>query len=123
MILELFGFFILMCFILIYLGFYTDIKVIALLGFSGLFLLGMLLQGGTIDAKSGSTETYTYMCLDCIGNSMPEQLGNTSVIATTTSTNNYTAITDNTSKWLGRWLAIISILAFILVIISNKGAK
>lgn len=65
MIIEVFGLFLLVCFILIFLGFYTQIKVIALISFVGIFLLGLVLQGGHVNYVYGATQTNSYMCTIC----------------------------------------------------------
>jgi hypothetical protein len=103
MILEVFITFIVICFVLIFLGFYTQIKVTALVGFIGLFLIGLMLQASSVTSQNGLTETVT---------------GNVTV-----TTYNYTSLNDSTTLWLGRWLAISSALGFILTIISNKNTE
>jgi len=127
MILEVFMCFIIICFIMIFLGFYTQIKVVSLIAFVGIFLLGLVLQGGLVEAQSSFTTSNTYMCSACNGYSIPALAGdNSTALLTSTSISiNYTPINDTTTLWLGRWLAFAGALGFILTIISNsgKGAK
>ena len=127
MILEVFIVFLTICFVLIFLGFYTDIKVTALIGFVGLFLLGLVLQAGNVTAQDSFVTANTYMCSACVGNSIPALAGenSTALLTSTTITINYVALTDATTMWLGRWLAFAGALGFILTIVSNtnNGAK
>ena len=96
MILEVFIIFLVICFVLIFLGFYTDIKVIALIGFVGLFLLGLSLQSSNLVVQSGLNVSVTQVLY------------------------NYDVVNDTFTLWLGRWLAFAGALGFILTIISNK---
>lgn len=99
MILEVFIAFVIICFVLIFIGFYTQIRVVALIGFTGLFLLGLVLQAGSVTAQNGAT------------------------ISPTSVTYNYSSLDDATTLWLGRWLAFAGALGFILTITSNKDSR
>lgn len=46
--------------------------------------------------------------------------GNTTYIASSSLTYDYRIISDSISRWVGRWLAIVSVLGMILVFISNR---
>jgi hypothetical protein len=188
MIFELFIAFVFLALAFIVIGFYTQIKVLALFGFTTIFLLGLTINLSGITYKTGSTENYTYTCtvcgtpattnnsctgtpFDCITH---DSLGicylyggcawnetanacegtpslcsayieinscemngcnftttttngtagiNQTVITSTTTADNYTALNDNASLWVGRWLMIIAVLGFTLVIISNRARE
>lgn len=100
MILDLFIVLMALCVILVILGFWIDIKVLSLIGVFGMFLLSLLLQGGTITYENGINIT---------------TVGLTDVV-----TYNMEYINDSTSIWIGRYLAFASAVGFILVIISNR---
>lgn len=169
---ELFILFLAISFILIFLGFYSNIKALALVGLVGLFLLGMLLQSGHVTQSNGYIEINHPACSECGGDRIPlyrnttieydnyttteinttnpdnrtenitinvtvnnpynitttefigyenvNGTGNYTYIASTEVHTEYESIKDTTSKWFGRWLAIVSVLAFVLVIVSNK---
>lgn len=108
--------------VFIFLGYYTkpQITVLAILGFATLFFMGLVLQFDGVEQRVGSVDTYSYMCIDCVGNSIPDLVGNYSVVATVTTAFDYDVISDSTSKWIGRWLSIVSALGVALVFTSNK---
>jgi hypothetical protein len=122
MIFELFLAFTVVSCILIFLSYYTkpEIKILAVLGFATLFFLGLLLQFNGVSVRNGSNNAYSYMCSTCSGSSVPSLPGNTTVIASITESYNYDVISDSTSKWIGRWLAIVSALGVALVLASNR---
>jgi hypothetical protein len=121
MIFELFLAFTVLSCILIFLGYYTkpEIKILAVLGFATLFFLGLLLQFNGVTIRNGSTNAYSYMCSACLGEFVPGLPGNTTIIASITESYSYDVISDSTSKWIGRWLAIVSALGVALVLASN----
>jgi len=100
MIFELFIAFALLSVIFIALGYYVDIKILAVLGFATLFFLGLALQFSGVDQRNGDVATVS---------------GNV-----TTTSWSYSTITDSTSVWVGRWLSIVSALGVALVFASNK---
>lgn len=100
MIFELFITFIIICFLLIFIGYYTDIKVMSLIGCTGIFLLGLILQASTVTYQTSTNIT---------------EVGSTTIV-----TPIYSTIDDTVSLWLGRWLAFAGGLGFILVIASNS---
>lgn len=108
---------------MIFIGYYTDIKILAVLGFATIFLLGLTLNLSGLTYKSGSTESYSYMCMSCNGNSMPDLIGNNTVLTSVTTVDDYTALTDQASLWIGRWLMIVAVLGAILVFTSNKKSE
>lgn len=100
MIFELFIAFLIVCFILIFIGYYTQIKVMSLIGCTGIFLLGLILQASVVTYQTSTNIT--------------------DIGATTVVTPIYSTINDDTSLWLGRWLAFAGALGFVLIIVSNK---
>lgn len=184
MIFELFIAFIFLSLILIVVGYYTDIKLLALFGFATMFLLGLTINLSGLTYKTGETTEYNYMCTVCgtpantttictgtpsnctsfqdnttcafygctwdevegcigVGTECDQftdltycarsgcevetittanaTLGiNETVIASTEKTFDYSALTDNATLWVGRWLMIVAMLGFTLVIVSNK---
>lgn len=127
MIFELFIAFSILSFILIFLGYYTNpsIKILAVLGFITLFFLGLLLQFNGVTMKSGSTDTYLYVCQACTGTTNPviSAANSTQEVSSINTVYNYTTIEDSTSKWIGRWLSIVSALGVALVFMSNKESE
>jgi hypothetical protein len=77
-----------------------NIMALALLGFITLFLLGGLLQFGGVTQKTGSTVTV--------------------VGAVSSISYDYAVISDSTSVWIGRWLSIVSAIAFAITLANNK---
>jgi hypothetical protein len=120
MIFELFLGYIALALAMVVIGYYVDIKVLSVLGFATLFLLGLAVNLSGLTYKSGFTETNSYMCVDCVGNSIPDLLGNSSVIASTTTVFDYSAMNDQASLWIARWLMIVSVLGASLVFASNR---
>lgn len=184
MIFELFIAFIFLALAFIVIGYYTQIKLLALFGFTTIFLLGLTVNLSGLTVKTGETVAYSYECTVCgtpsnttyfcegdpstcdtypendtclfygcywnetsgfcEGTASPcaEQTNltycarsgctvsslttngtvgiNDTVIASTTNTYNYTALDDTATLWVGRWLMIVAILGFTLVIISNR---
>jgi hypothetical protein len=120
MIFELFISLILCSCIFIFIGYYTDIKILAVLGFATFFFLGLLLQFNGVTIRNGSTDAYTYLCYSCTGDSVPSLAGNTSTISSIITSYNYDTINDSTSVWIGRWLSIVSALGVALVLASNR---
>jgi hypothetical protein len=81
----------------------------ALIGFVFLFLLAMLIIGGNLEYQSGENKTTSY-------NYNSTTLNNTVEIKNFT----YTKFNDTTSKQIGYYLAIASIVGFVGVILSLK---
>lgn len=71
MILTVFIVFLAIAIILIFLGFYTDIRATALVGFVTLFLLGVLLASGQVYVGDGFTEINHLACGECNGSRVP----------------------------------------------------
>lgn len=215
MIFELFIAFIFLALAFIFIGYYTDIKVLALLGFTTIFLLGLTINLSGLTYKTGETMNYSYICTicgspassnsscvglynytGCYGTPNPcaqytweqdclfygcnyndlicegtpsacdtytnqtdcelagceygEVAGNcsmfdtredcltdygcdyvttytnataginASVVSSTTTTYDYTALNDSATLWVARWLMIFAFFGFILVIVTNR---
>lgn len=105
MIFELFISFALLSVIFIALGYYVDIKVLAVLGFATLFFLGLLLQFNGVTQRTGDVKTFIY---------------SNATLTTEVVSYSYSTINDSTSVWIGRWLSIVSALGVALVFASNK---
>jgi hypothetical protein len=117
MIFDLFIVFAVLSCILIFLGYYTkpSIKILAVLGFATLFFLGLLLQFSGVTYHNGTLTNMTYS-----ESNMTNISYSNVTLRAETLTNTYTTITDTTSIWIGRWLAIVSALSIALVFASNK---
>ena len=98
MLLELFSVLLIIGLTLIVLGFIIDIPLLSIIGFTFLFLISFPLINNTLMYKTGSTIT--------------ENSTATLVI------DNYASFSDST-KTYGFYLAIISAIGFILVVINT----
>jgi len=115
LILALFGFLVGISLTLICLGlFRPNESGFALIGFSLLFILSILLNGGNVEIETGSniTSTYSYGVGGNINGT--EQ----SIVY------DYVAWDDNISHQFGFWLAIASAIGFIIMLFAiNKGGN
>lgn len=100
MIFELFIAFAILSIVFCFLAYYTDIKILAVLGFATLFFLGLTLQFDGVNQRTGDVATVS--------------------ANVTTTVYSYSVINDSTSVWIGRWLSIVSALSVALVFASNK---
>ena len=99
--------------ILVIAGYYVNIKVLALVGTIALFFLGLVMSAGTITYKVGYNITEPCNC------SLDQDAGY--YLKTTQVVDTYAELNDGTSGWFGKYLAFAGALAFVLVIISNRG--
>jgi len=120
MILTLFCVFLVLSLILIGLGlFHKEHTELALIGFLFLFLLSIAIQNGNIEYKNGYnvSSTFDYTTTD-----------NTTLLTSSfeTYTDIFTPVTFDggfTSHLVGYWLAVISILGFIGIILGLRKSK
>lgn len=127
MILEIFGVLTALSILMIFIGSLktVDNPAFKTLGFFFLFLLSFTFINYDLEYKSGSTETFSYMCFSCDGSSVPSLAGNTSLITSITSVYDYTAFTDQTSRTIGIYFAIGSAVGMVLSFLEgiNRGRK
>lgn len=102
MIQELFISFIIISLIFIFLGYFLEIPLVSLFGFTFIFLLSLTLINENLEYKTGSIITSL--------NATTDEIENT-----------YTTYTEY-SKTVGIYLAIISALLFILTLLKETGA-
>ena len=117
MILWLFALLIALSLVLVVIGLSnSDESAAAVIGFSFLFYLAIIMMTGEVAIKTGENISidYTYQ-----NDSGVELLGSTSQI----SVDNYTTFNDTHSQWFGRFLAAGSIAGFVGVMIGLKGKK
>lgn len=82
---------------LVFLGYYSKERAYSLVGFSFFFILGFWsIMAGGIDYASGELHNYTYTANDTIN--------------TIEITDQYTNVTDNTTRFFGVWLALFGAL-------------
>ena len=115
MILSLFGFLLSISLVLISIGLFRPSESAqALIGFSFLFLLSMVILTGQLQYETGANVNSTYS-YDGYGN------------VNGTSQNigySYINFSDSNSHFIGFWLAIISVLSFIFTLMSiNRSRK
>lgn len=106
----------------------------ALVGFVFLFLLGLTLEAGSIEYKTGVNETNTYSCLCCSNGEVTaspgictDELNNSAqlVITKVEKVNTYSTFTAGgaLSHLIGYWLMIMSIVGFIGVLVSLRAQR
>lgn len=114
MILTLFGVLFALALFLIILGMVWQAhSEQALIGFSLLFILGIIILNSNLEYQSGSnvTSAYTYDALDRVN-------GTEQIIS-----NQYTKFSDSTSHQFGLWLSVTSFFGFFGVLWSMKKAN
>lgn len=117
MILTLFAFFVGISLVMITIGLSKPTESAqALIGFTFLFLLALVLMGNNLEYKTGEQQNTTYSYID-----------NTTQIDTTSQTTSYIYENyDDSTGWfnthtVGFYMAVASIIGFIGVLISLKG--
>ena len=114
MIIELFGFLLLISIALIIIGlFKQEESAYSLIGFFFLFLLGMIILNGNLQVDKGANVTSTYG-YDASGN-----------IASNNQTISYSYFywQDSTSHQVGYWLVIVASLGFFGVLFTIDRVK
>lgn len=97
---------------MIVIGLWTGEGVYPIVGFIFVFFLSVFVfMPGNVVVQSGSNLSVSYV-YDANG---------TITSNSVSSVFNYDAFDDTTSKWMARWLAIVSVLGFVLSMI--EGAK
>jgi len=109
MILALFIILLVISFSTIGLGFLTDIPVYTLIGFAFAFILGTIIFGGIVEYSSGDNVSITYSYIN-------------GSVATTeaTITPDYDSWNNTYSHSFGIFLAVASILGFIITITNMR---
>jgi hypothetical protein len=82
----------------------------ALIGFSFIFILAMVIVTGNLEYETGATTSNTFAYT---GNGSISQMNQTVVY-------NNTKWSDNTSHFVGFWLAIIAFFSFLFTLMSIK---
>ena len=115
--LTLFIIFLLLSFILISLGlFIREHTELTLIGFLFLFLLSFVVIGGDIQYKTGENTTNTYGCHTC------DAYNYTVVLDSSETINTYGNVSfgGTLAHSFGYWLAVLSLVGFVAVMLSFK---
>lgn len=96
-------------------GYFTDSLLVELVGITFLFTLSILLVNGVVEYKSGHNETVSFTYLNESTNTINQTLS--SVVDV------YTPFNDTTSKFIGTYLALLSILLFTLAFIEYRSEE
>ena len=120
MYLTLFIVFMALSFILIALGlFRPEHSELSLIGFLFLFLLSMVILYGTVQYKVGTNTTFEYSCFEDCDNQTFSLLKSKEINIDTYE--NFTGGEGWASHTVGYWLAIMSFIGFVGVLIGLRG--
>jgi hypothetical protein len=112
MLLTLFIVFIGLSLLLVFLGYYSKESLFSIIGWSFIFFLSIgILIPGNLEYKTGTNEAYTYMCYECIGNSIPGMATDNSTITLSSIiiTDQLAKYDGTSSRFFGIWLMFTSI--------------
>jgi hypothetical protein len=111
MIFELYLFLLAISIIFIVVGIFRPAEsLFAVVGFTIMFLLGLIMLNGTLSIPAGATVTSTF------------SYSGSSINGTTqTITNEYTTFSDSTSHWVGWLIMILGVGGFIIMLFSIRG--
>jgi hypothetical protein len=114
MILALYGFLVVISLVLIIIGLLRpDETAQALIGFSFLFILSMIMVSGNLQYETGANVTTSFSYDSSSNTNSTFQVINY----------NQTNFNDSTAHFIGYWLAIISFLGFLGTILSMRTYK
>ena len=101
----------------------------ALIGFVFIFLLGLTVEAGSIQYKTGVNETYSYKCLCCTDGRVGEDQSCANGTSLSVDTIEHTDVYADfeaggiLSHILGYWLMVMAIIGFIGVLVSIRAQR
>jgi hypothetical protein len=132
MILELYIAFLALAVVSVILGIYTQAPVISIGGYGILFILGVILLLGGLQYRTGTVDTYSYMCSSCVNTENRTQnvtvSFNASQVASVTQTYIYSGFDNEIVQgitihhFFGFLLSVFSVFGFVSVFL-NLGGK
>lgn len=122
MIFQIYTAFFLLTLIILFLGYYSKVDSIKILGYGSLFVLGIILlgYGDTLEYKSGEIINNNMACGGCYETRFSNTTGNITgfYVASTSQTDIYS---DYTNKTLGFLLSTLAFLGWLSVYFDIRG--